>query len=65
MLARHINARGEKLGVAVGDLNERIAEKLEALETDDIGRDRPVYGRSGAPCIHYARHETTQESVPA
>jgi type I restriction enzyme, R subunit len=32
----YYDARGEKLGVAVGDINERIAEKLEALETDDI-----------------------------
>ncbi len=30
------DARGDKLGVAVGDLNDRIAEKLEALETEDI-----------------------------
>lgn len=28
--------RGDKLGVAIGDLNERIAAKLEELETDDI-----------------------------
>ncbi|MEW8642113.1 MAG: type I restriction endonuclease subunit R, partial [Candidatus Thiodiazotropha sp.] len=32
----YYDARGEKLGIAVGDLNERIAEKLEELETDDI-----------------------------
>ena len=32
----YYDARGEKLGVAIGDLNERIAEKLEQLETDDI-----------------------------
>ncbi len=32
----YYDARGEKLGVAIGDLNERIAEKLEALEADDI-----------------------------
>lgn len=31
----YYDARGEKLGVAVGDLNERIAEKLEELETDN------------------------------
>lgn len=30
------DARGDKLGVAVGDLNERIAEKLEQIEPDDI-----------------------------
>ncbi len=30
------DARGDKLGVSIGDLNERIAEKLEELETDDI-----------------------------
>jgi len=32
----YYDARGEKLGVAIGDLNERIAEKLEELETEDI-----------------------------
>ncbi len=29
-------ARGDKLGISVGDLNERIAAKLEELETADI-----------------------------
>ena len=29
-------ARGDELGVAVGDLNERIADKLEELETDGL-----------------------------
>ncbi|WP_373498727.1 type I restriction endonuclease subunit R [Desulfococcus sp.] len=28
----YYDARGDKLGVAIGDLNERIADKLEALE---------------------------------
>ena len=32
----YYDARGDKLGIAIGDLNERIAEKLEELETDDI-----------------------------
>lgn len=32
----YYDARGDALGVAVGDLNERIAEKLEELETEDI-----------------------------
>jgi len=32
----YYDSRGEKLGVAIGDLKERIAEKLEELETDDI-----------------------------
>ncbi len=32
----YYDARGEKLGVAIGDLNERIAEKVEELETEDI-----------------------------
>ena len=32
----YYDARGDKLGIAVGDLNERIAERLEELETDDI-----------------------------
>jgi type I restriction enzyme R subunit len=29
-------ARGERLGIATTELNERVAEKLEELETDDI-----------------------------
>ena len=32
----YYDARGDKLGIAIGDLNERIAEKLEELETVDI-----------------------------
>jgi len=32
----YYDARGDTLGVAIGDLNERIATKLEELETDDI-----------------------------
>jgi len=32
----YYDARGEKLGVAIGDLNERIATKLEEIETYDI-----------------------------
>jgi len=32
----YYDARGEKLGIALGDLNERIAGKLESLEIDDI-----------------------------
>lgn len=32
----YYDARGDKLGVAIGDVNERIAEKLEELETEDI-----------------------------
>ena len=32
----YYDARGEKLNVAVSDLNERIAAKLEELEIDDI-----------------------------
>jgi len=32
----YYDARGDKLGVAVGDLNERIAEKLETLEISDV-----------------------------
>lgn len=35
-LPLYYDARGEKLGIAVGDLNERIAAKLEELETEDI-----------------------------
>ncbi len=32
----YYDARGDKLGIAIGDLNERIAEKLEEFEVDDI-----------------------------
>jgi type I restriction enzyme, R subunit len=32
----YYDARGDKLGVATDDLNERIAEKLEQLEIEDI-----------------------------
>ncbi|NJN82675.1 MAG: type I restriction endonuclease subunit R [Caldilineaceae bacterium] len=32
----YYDARGEKLGIATNDLNERIAAKLEELEIDDI-----------------------------
>ena len=32
----YYDARGDKLKVAIGDLNERIAEKLEELETGDM-----------------------------
>ena len=32
----YYDARGDALGIAIGDINERIAEKLEEFETDDI-----------------------------
>lgn len=32
----YYDARGDKLGVAIGDLNERIAAKLEELETENV-----------------------------
>lgn len=32
----YYDARGDKLGISIGDLNERIANKVEELETDDI-----------------------------
>ena len=32
----YYDARGDKLGVSVGDLNERIAAKVEEIEIDDI-----------------------------
>jgi type I restriction enzyme, R subunit len=32
----YYDSRGEKLGVATQDINERIAAKLEEIETDDI-----------------------------
>jgi type I restriction enzyme R subunit len=35
-LPLYYDARGDKLGVAKNDLNERIAEKLEELEIEDI-----------------------------
>ncbi len=35
-LPLYYDARGDKLGVATNDLNERVAAKLEELETNDI-----------------------------
>ncbi len=32
----YYDARGDKLGVAIGDINDRIAQKLEELEAGDI-----------------------------
>jgi len=32
----YYDARGQKLGVATNDLNEKIADKLEAFEVDDV-----------------------------
>ncbi len=32
----YYDARGDKLGVGVGDVNERIAESLDEFETDDV-----------------------------
>lgn len=32
----YYDARGEKLAVTLGDINQRIAEKLEALEIEDV-----------------------------
>lgn len=32
----YYDARGDKLGVAIGDLNERIATKLEEIEFEDV-----------------------------
>ena len=32
----YYDARGDKLGIATNDLNERIAEKLEQLEIEDV-----------------------------
>ena len=32
----YYDARGDKLGVSVGDLNEQIAAKLEEIETDSV-----------------------------
>ncbi len=40
----YYDARGDKLGVAIGDLNERIAAKLEELETDDIDVQQRLEG---------------------
>ena len=36
----YYDARGDTLGVAIGDLNERIADTLEELETDDIDTEQ-------------------------
>ena len=36
----YYDARGENLGVAIGDLNERIADKLDELEIDDIDTEQ-------------------------
>ncbi len=38
----YYDARGEKLGLAIGDLNERIAEALDNLETDDINVEQQL-----------------------
>ena len=32
----YYDSRGDKLGVSIGDLNERLAAKLEELETQDV-----------------------------
>lgn len=32
----YYNARGDKLGISTNDINERIAERLEQLEVDDV-----------------------------
>ena len=39
-LPLYYDARGDKLGVAVDDLNERIAEKLEEAEISDIDEEQ-------------------------
>lgn len=36
----YYDARGDNLGVAIGDLNERIADKLGELEIDDIDTEQ-------------------------
>ena len=36
----YYDARGENLGVAIGNLNERIADKLDELEIDDIDTEQ-------------------------
>ena len=36
----YYDARGERLGVVTDDLNERIAEKLDEFETDDVDVER-------------------------
>ena len=42
----YYDARGDNLGVAIGDLNERIADKLDELEIDGI--DTESSGWNGA-----------------
>ena len=44
----YYDARGEKLGVAIGDLNERIAAKLEELETEISMSSNAWSGNSSA-----------------
>ncbi|MYD62033.1 MAG: type I restriction endonuclease subunit R [Gemmatimonadetes bacterium] len=39
-LPLYYDARGDKLGVSIGDLNERIAEKLEEAEISDIDEEQ-------------------------
>jgi len=41
----YYDARGEKLGVAIGDLNERIAGKLDEFQSEDVSDDINVAQR--------------------
>ena len=49
----YYDARGEKLGVATTDLNERIAAKLEELETEDIDVAAAAGGGAQARLPHH------------
>ena len=40
----YYDSRGEKLGIATTDLNEKIAAKLEELDTDDIDAQQRLEG---------------------
>ena len=54
----YYDARGEKLGLDIGDINERIAQKLEELETDDIDvAAAPGEGTEAGISHHHRRKE--------
>ena len=36
----YYDARGDKLGISIGDLNEKIAEKLETLEIENVDMEQ-------------------------
>ena len=60
----YYDARGEKLGVAIGDLNERIAEKLEELENDDIDVEQRLERGTQARLPHHHRRQAARSGGP-